>query len=66
MPVPTSINYGQVAAGYDNSRCIENSIAVAIVDGLRALGARSVLKIGAGAGNYTGALMAERIFGDRA
>ena len=66
MPIPTSIDYGQVAAAYDNSRCIEPAIGVALIDGLRALGARSVLEIGAGAGNYTGALMAERIFGDRA
>jgi SAM-dependent methyltransferase len=58
VPVPTSINYGQVAAGYDGSRCVEPAIAVAIVNGLRSIGARSVLEIGAGTGNYTGALTA--------
>ena len=56
MPIPTSIDYGQVAAAYDNSRCIEPAIGVALIHGLRALGARSVLEIGAGTGNYTGAL----------
>ena len=34
MPVPTSINYGHVASGYDNSRGVEPGIAVAIVKGL--------------------------------
>ena len=58
MPIPTSIDYGQVAAAYDNSRCIEPAIGVALIDGLRALDARSVLEIGAGTGNYTGALTA--------
>jgi len=58
VPVPTSINYGHVAAGYDSSRCIEPAIAAALIDGLRSLGARSVLEVGAGTGNYTGALTA--------
>lgn len=58
MPVPTSINYGTVAAVYDDSRCIEPAIAAALIDGLRSLGARSVLEVGAGTGNYTGALTA--------
>ena len=58
MPVPTSINYGQVASVYDNSRCVEPGVAVALVEGLRSLGARSVLEIGAGTGNYTAALTA--------
>ena len=58
MPVPTSINYGQVASAYDNSRCVEPGVAAALVEGLRALGARSVLEIGAGTGNYTAALTA--------
>ena len=58
MPIPTSIDYCKVAAAYDNSRCIEPAIGVALVDGLRALGARSVLEVGAGTGNYTGALTA--------
>jgi len=58
MPVPTSINYGQVASGYDNSRRVEPAVAVAMVEGLRSLRARSVLEIGAGTGNYTGALAA--------
>ena len=56
MPVPTSINYGQVASGYDKSRCVEPGIADAMVAGLRSLHAQSVLEIGAGTGNYTGAL----------
>ena len=56
MPFSTPINYGQVAAGYDDSRCIEPAIAVALADGLRSLGARSVLEVGAGTGNYTSAL----------
>jgi SAM-dependent methyltransferase len=53
VPIPPSIDYGQVAATYDNSRCIEPAIHIALIDGLRALGARSVLEIGAGIGNYT-------------
>jgi SAM-dependent methyltransferase len=56
MPVPTSINYGQVASGYDKSRCVEPGIADALVAGLRSLRAQSVLEIGAGTGNYTDAL----------
>ncbi len=58
MPVPTSINYGQVAPAYDDSRRVEPAIAAAMVEGLRALRARSALEIGAGTGNYTSALMA--------
>ena len=58
MPIPTSIDYGQVAAAYDNSRCIEPAIGVALIEGLRSIGARSILEIGAGTGNYTGALTA--------
>ena len=58
VPVPTSINYGQVASAYDNSRCVEPAIAVELIEGLRSLGARSILEIGAGTGNYTGALTA--------
>lgn len=56
MPVPTFIDYGQVAAGYDSSRRVEPVIAAALVEGLRSLHARSVLEIGAGTGNYTHAL----------
>jgi SAM-dependent methyltransferase len=58
MPVPGAINYGEVASGYDSSRCVEPAIAVAVAAGLRSLGAHSVLEIGAGTGNYTGALTA--------
>jgi ubiquinone/menaquinone biosynthesis C-methylase UbiE len=58
VPVPTSINYGEVASAYDNSRCVEPGIAVSLVEGLRSLGAASVLEIGAGSGNYTAALTA--------
>ena len=58
MPVPTAINSGQVATGYDNSRRVEPAVAVAMVEALHSLRARSVLEIGAGTGNYTGALMA--------
>jgi|HubBroStandDraft_1064217.scaffolds.fasta_scaffold07599_2 SAM-dependent methyltransferase len=58
VPVPTSINYGQVASSYDLSRCVEPAIAVALIDGLRSLRARCILEIGAGTGNYTGALTA--------
>lgn len=50
--------YGQVATGYDNSRRVEPAVAVAMVEALHSLRARSVLEIGAGTGNYTGALMA--------
>jgi ubiquinone/menaquinone biosynthesis C-methylase UbiE len=58
VPVPTSINYGEVASAYDKSRCVEPGVAVALVEGLRSLGARSVLEIGAGSGNYTAAFTA--------
>jgi SAM-dependent methyltransferase len=58
VPDPTSINYGQVASIYDSSRCVEPAIAAAMIEGLRLLCARSVLEVGAGTGNYTGALMA--------
>ena len=58
MPVPSSINYSHVAPGYDNSRRVEPAIADALIDGLRALHARTILEIGAGTGNYTGALAA--------
>ncbi|MGA7870793.1 MAG: class I SAM-dependent methyltransferase [Candidatus Binatus sp.] len=58
MPVPTSINYGPVVSGYDNSRGVEPAIAVALVEVLRHLRVRSVLEVGAGTGNYTGALTA--------
>jgi ubiquinone/menaquinone biosynthesis C-methylase UbiE len=61
VPVSTSINYGRVAAGYDKSRCIEPAIAAALADGLRSLDARRVLEVGAGTGNYTGALTASGI-----
>ena len=58
MPVPTSINYGEVASAYDKSRCVEPRVAVTLIEGLRSLGARSILEIGAGSGNYTAALTA--------
>jgi SAM-dependent methyltransferase len=58
MPVPSSINYGQVAVGYDISRRVEPAIADALLEGLRSLRATTVLEIGAGTGNYTGALAA--------
>jgi len=58
MPVPISIDYGQVAAVYDDSRRIEPAVAVALVEGLRLLRAGSVLEIGAGTGNCTAALTA--------
>ena len=58
MPVPTSIDYGQVASAYDDSRRVEPAVAVELIEGLRLLGARSVLEVGAGTGNYTGALTA--------
>lgn len=58
VPVPTSINYGQVASAYDSSRCVEPAVAVELIEGLRLLGARSILEVGAGTGNYTGALIA--------
>lgn len=58
MPVPTSINYGQVAVGYDESRRIEPAISSALIAGLRSLNARSVLEIGAGTGNYSASLVA--------
>ncbi len=58
MPVTTAINFGQVATASENLRCVEPGIAVALVEGLQSLGARSVLEIGAGTGNYTAALSA--------
>src|SRR5215472_2410403 len=58
MPVPSSINYGHVAPGYDDSRRVEPALADALVDGLRSLRARTVLEVGAGTGNYTAALTA--------
>ena len=58
MPVPTSIDYGQIASRYDNSRCVESAVAVSLVEGLCSLRARTVLEIGAGTGNYTSALTA--------
>jgi len=58
MPVSTYIKYGEVASGYDDSRCLEPAIGLALIEGLRCLRARSVLEIGAGTGNYTCALMA--------
>ena len=58
MPVPTSIDYGQIADGYDNSRRVEPAIASALANGLNRLNAHSVLEIGAGTGNYTVALSA--------
>jgi protein-L-isoaspartate O-methyltransferase len=58
MPVPTSINYGQVAVGYDKSRRIEPAISSALIAGLRSLNARSVLEIGAGTGNYSASIVA--------
>jgi SAM-dependent methyltransferase len=56
MPVLSSINYGDVAAAYDNSRRVEPAIADSLVAGLKSLGAQTVLEIGAGTGNYTRAL----------
>jgi ubiquinone/menaquinone biosynthesis C-methylase UbiE len=58
MPVPTSIDFDRVASRYDDSRCVESAIAVALVEGLRSLRALFVLEIGAGTGNYTSALTA--------
>ncbi len=58
MPVSTYIKYGEVASGYDDSRCVEPAIGIALIERLRCLRARSVLEIGAGTGNYTCALMA--------
>ena len=58
MPAPTSINYGQVAVGYDKSRRLEPAISSALIAGLRSLNARSVLEIGAGTGNYSASLVA--------
>ena len=34
------------------------AVAVELIQGLRLLGARSILEVGAGTGNYTGALTA--------
>ena len=56
MPVLSSINYGEVASGYDDLRRVEPAIADSLVAGLHSLGAKSVLEIGAGTGNYTRAL----------
>ena len=58
MPVLSSIeiDYGDVAAVYDNSRRVEPAIADSLVEGLQSLGAKTVLGIGAGTGNYTRAL----------
>jgi len=58
MPVSTYIKYGEVASEYDDSRCVEPAIGLALIEGLRCLRARSVLDIGAGTGNYACALTA--------
>jgi SAM-dependent methyltransferase len=58
MPEPTSINYGQLAPGYDKSRRSEPAILSALIAGLRSLNAQSVLEIGAGTGNYSAAIAA--------
>ena len=56
MAVLSSINYREIASGYDDSRCVEPAIIDSLVAGLQSLGAKSVLEIGAGTGNYTRAL----------
>src|SRR5260221_6893161 len=56
MPAFNHIDYGQVAPSYDCSRRIEPAIIDALVRGLHALDAHRVLELGAGTGNYTGAL----------
>ena len=57
MPVLSSIDYGELASGYDDSRRIEPAIADSLVQGLQSIGAKTVLEIGAGTGNYTRALV---------
>jgi SAM-dependent methyltransferase len=56
MPSFDQIDYAPVAAGYDGSRRIEPAIIDALVRGLHSLDAHRVLELGAGTGNYTGAL----------
>jgi len=59
MPSLETIDYGQFARSCDRSRRIEPAIADAILRSLHALGARSILELGAGTGNYTGAFVAD-------
>jgi ubiquinone/menaquinone biosynthesis C-methylase UbiE len=62
------IDYSAVAENYDRSRRAEPAISDALCDALGAIGARTVLEIGAGTGNYTAAIAArgfEIIAGDR-
>jgi ubiquinone/menaquinone biosynthesis C-methylase UbiE len=58
MPPRSSIDYGKVAQRYDDSRGVEPAIIDHLAAGLRTLGARSLVEIGAGTGNYTAALLA--------
>jgi SAM-dependent methyltransferase len=53
MTFRLAIDYGAIAPRYDASRRAEPAIVSAIADQLRAAGARRVLEIGAGTGNYT-------------
>jgi SAM-dependent methyltransferase len=62
------IDYSAVAENYDRSRRAEPAIATSLCDALDAIGARTVLEIGAGTGNYTAAIAArgfEITAGDR-
>ena len=58
MSAFNTIDYAQVARGYDRSRRIEPAIVDALLRGLHSLRARSILELGAGTGNYTSALVA--------
>lgn len=60
MTLFQTIDFNDLAAGYDGSRSAEPAIVAALDAGLRSLGARSVLEIGAGTGNYTRELAAGR------
>ncbi len=56
MSVDAPVDYANIAGHYDTSRRVEPAILDALAGGLRRLGAKSVLEIGAGTGNYTAEL----------
>jgi SAM-dependent methyltransferase len=58
MTLLQRIDYCEIAQHYDASRRAEPAIASALIGELDAAGARSVLEIGAGTGNYTRELVA--------
>lgn len=59
MTLVHTIDFTNLAERYDVSRSAEPAIVSAFTGGLHSLGARRVVDIGAGTGNYTRALAAE-------